>query len=277
MEDSIKAYIDNAINEAMNKNTINHSCHPRSVFTDDLLEELINQTKTTLRILEKTKSKDGSMAQNCFNEGVNYVDFRRRVISKTRYEYKPTLEFIDKQVTGEELLMMEIFNKEDPTEVYVYAKNIDDYLQWAFEQIPERTAEMIKERYFNEKTFKEIADSYGITPERVRQIILKGLRMLRHPSRSGYVIWGDDSYSKFMRMNSEEFKQSSKELYLASDISILGLSVRAHNALLRAGVSTCRDFLDVSEEQLLKTRNIGKKNFREIMERKQKLKEEISK
>ena len=153
MEDSIKAYIDNAINEAMNKNTANHSCHPRSVFTDDLLEELINQTRTTLRILEKTKSKDGSMAQNCFNEGVNYVDFRRRVISKTRYEYKPTLEFIDKQVTGEELLMMEIFNKEDPTEVYVYAKNIDDYLQWAFEQIPERTADMIKERYFNEKNF----------------------------------------------------------------------------------------------------------------------------
>lgn len=47
-----------------------------------------------------------------------------------------------------------------------------------------RTADMLRKRYFDERTFESIAKEYGITDQRARQIIEKGMRALRHPARA---------------------------------------------------------------------------------------------
>ena len=49
--------------------------------------------------------------------------------------------------------------------------------------ITPREENVLRQRYFKDETFLQIAESMGITRERVRQIETKALRKLRHPSR----------------------------------------------------------------------------------------------
>ena len=66
-------------------------------------------------------------------------------------------------------------------------------LAHALTTIREREQEMIRLRYEEKKTLQEIGDQYELSRERVRQIIAKGVRKLRHPSRTVYV---RDGYGK---------------------------------------------------------------------------------
>ncbi len=46
---------------------------------------------------------------------------------------------------------------------------------------------MIQLRYESHETLQAIADRYDLSRERVRQIISKGVRKLRHPSRTEFI------------------------------------------------------------------------------------------
>ena len=48
----------------------------------------------------------------------------------------------------------------------------------------ERNREILRLRFYEGLKYREIGQMYEITPGRVRQIVMKGLRMLKHPSRS---------------------------------------------------------------------------------------------
>ena len=54
----------------------------------------------------------------------------------------------------------------------------------ALAELPERNRDVIYKRFFLDMTFEEIADSYGVSRERIRQIQAKALRLLRHPRMS---------------------------------------------------------------------------------------------
>ena len=58
---------------------------------------------------------------------------------------------------------------------------------------------------------------------------------------------------------------SKVDLY--ADISKLNLSVRVFNCLTRAGINTIRDILDMSSEDILKIRNMGRKQIDELIYR----------
>lgn len=51
----------------------------------------------------------------------------------------------------------------------------------------ERNAEFIIERYMNGKSYKQISDEFGVTPERVRNVVSRYLRKFRQPSRAKYI------------------------------------------------------------------------------------------
>ena len=53
-------------------------------------------------------------------------------------------------------------------------KALDNYLS----MLPENVREIIKMRYYGGQTLQQIAKQIGVTPERIRQIELKGLRKL---------------------------------------------------------------------------------------------------
>ena len=74
--------------------------------------------------------------------------------------------------------------------------------------IREREQEMIRLRYEEKKTLQEIGDQYELSRERVRQIIAKGVRKLRHPSRTVYIRDGFDKVELAQKITcAEEIKK----------------------------------------------------------------------
>ncbi len=57
----------------------------------------------------------------------------------------------------------------------------------ALKTIRPREQEMIRLRYEEHETLQAIGDRYGISRERVRQVIAKGVRKMRHPSRTVFI------------------------------------------------------------------------------------------
>lgn len=62
-----------------------------------------------------------------------------------------------------------------------------------------------------------------------------------------------------------EKEQSKKEKILEMTIEELELSVRSYNCLKRAGVAVVEDLIKKREDELMKTRNLGKKSFEEVV------------
>ena len=50
-------------------------------------------------------------------------------------------------------------------------------------------------------------------------------------------------------------------------IDDLDLSVRSYNCLKRAGINTVKELAAMTEEEMLKVRNLGKKSFEEVVEK----------
>lgn len=54
---------------------------------------------------------------------------------------------------------------------------------------------------------------------------------------------------------------------LSTTIDELDLSVRSYNCLKRAGLNTVRDLVNLTEEEMMKVRNLGRKSLKEIKEK----------
>ena len=81
-------------------------------------------------------------------------------------------------------------------------------LAHALTTIREREQKMIRLRYEEKKTLQEIGDQYELSRERVRQIIAKGVRKLRHPSRTVYIRDGFDKVELAQKITcAEEMKK----------------------------------------------------------------------
>ena len=138
--------------------------------------------------------------------------------------------------------------------------------------LTDRTREMILMRYKGEMTLEEIGKEYNLGKERVRQIIARGVRMLRHPSRTKYLLNGYsgektrqesvdkrreydmlcaqlgaaiEEKTRLLGLENEELERLTRGEYVQNayghSILELDLSVRAHNCLVRAGLDTIGD------------------------------------
>ena len=59
---------------------------------------------------------------------------------------------------------------------------------FAFVSLDERERYCITERFYTNRTLAEIGKHLGLTRERIRQIILKALRKIRHKARIKHLI-----------------------------------------------------------------------------------------
>ena len=156
----------------------------------------------------------------------------------------------------------------------------------ALETLTEREADILRKRYRDKMTLRAIGDIQGVGQERIRQIEAKALRKMRHPARSNMMLAVPLSdvreiearYQKLRR----EYEQLAKELALFAGKSVevmtehkalmqtpldeLGLSVRPHNCLRRAGKQTLQDIATMSEGDLMQVKNLGKRSVLEVLE-----------
>jgi hypothetical protein len=157
----------------------------------------------------------------------------------------------------------------------------------------------------NPKTPEAVGEIFSITKERVRQIEAKAIRKLRHPSRSGHIRTGNMEINYSIGYNSsyytdrineilhEELKYmiergDSKTVFLenilkrngiilhkrtvvedAGEIFLeeLGLQVRSYNCLKRSGIENLQQLLEMSDDDFMKVRNLGRKSYEEIKDK----------
>lgn len=81
---------------------------------------------------------------------------------------------LKQQVIAADIRSLEAFN---PNEIF--SEEIASIVQRSLDQLPELTREVFLARRFNEMTYKEIADKYGITSRRVEFELTKALKLLR--------------------------------------------------------------------------------------------------
>jgi len=82
----------------------------------------------------------------------------------------------------------------------------EETLEYLMGTLTQREAEMLMFNYKDEMTYVEIGEKYGFSKERVRQIISKAIRKLRHHSRSKILSMGREAYLKLVVTASEEEK-----------------------------------------------------------------------
>lgn len=152
--------------------------------------------------------------------------------------------------------------------------------------------------YFEEeKTLKEAGKEFGVTQERIRQIIAKAIRKLRNPVRAKLIRFGPKAVElqKLEKMDAEilakkerinkhlaELEELEKQALEKTEeikkqpcsdsdglfdvIAELDLSVRSYNCLVRANCQTIAQVLELFENgNIFRVRNLGKKSIQEII------------
>lgn len=115
----------------------------------------------------------------------------------------------------------------------------------------------------------DIALKFQLSPERIRQIEVRALRKLKHPNIANYIISKEqEKHIEFLIITEEKNKEEAKkELMRQSSIEKLNLSVRAHNCLKRARVDTLSQLAELSYDDLINIKNMGKKTVEEVLQK----------
>jgi len=130
-------------------------------------------------------------------------------------------------------------------------------------------------------SLRDVAKTYGVSAERVRQLIYKFISLTMKPSRYDYLISHlDIEYKRLIderdnlqsRLNAVimELRQyraiTDKDEKIDSNSSIdkLEFSVRTQKVLESAGIETIQQLIELQELELLQMRNCGRKSVSEI-------------
>lgn len=200
-------------------------------------------------------------------------------------EYLHNIRFFNKrEILNYPDNLIDLFFADDADVDIVYIEeHFDENFTALLGTLSPRERECIR-LYFKEGyTLESIGNQLGVTRERVRQIISKGLRRMKHPSRLKYLRHGKELYelqNSVLKMQEDlqrKINTIAKRIAMPSlcsvqaqavelmPIDVLELSVRPYHCLRRAGINTIGDLLSTSEDELRVIRNLGNKSVKEIL------------
>lgn len=194
-------------------------------------------------------------------------------------------------VTAEEYLAPWPYNLLDDIgrEVWhdVLTEDQERGLDQALNMLTEREQKMVRMYYECGQSFRDIAKAQNLSGERVRQIVARGIRKLRHPTLFNLVRYGADGMMQKNAINNrmeeleeakdqikaieETLAQRTQDLAATPDpmdlpLDAMYLNTRTHNALMRRGIRTVRDVAErLKGGNMLQIRNIGKKGLDEVL------------
>lgn len=132
----------------------------------------------------------------------------------------------------------------------------------------ERERKAVNGKYERKMTLQSISEEFGVTRERVRQIVAKALRKMRHPTRSRYIEYGYSGFLNYEKsLKEREAEKELEDKLHPQNISIdcVDFDLRSYNALRRGGVEKLGDIK--STEQIMKFRNVGAKTIVKIADK----------
>ena len=139
-------------------------------------------------------------------------------------------------------------------------EHFDSALQKVLGELPERSKDVIVFRYRDGMTYRQAGEQIGVSPERARQIIRRGLRILRNNRCRGLL----DGKSERELRNGITGTRDMK------------LSVRVVNSLARKGIFTLNDILAIPPNEMREIRNLGKRSYDEIVNKLEELGYDVS-
>ena len=158
--------------------------------------------------------------------------------------------------------------------------DFDESVDYALSLIREREAEIIKERYEKRLTLQEIASEYGVTRERIRQILAKSQRKLRGERIKPYLVFGKSAVDARNAEKQKVATAGEKSVLVdvkglpeelrnerIEELATVDMSVRTYNVLARSGLKTIGDVYDLlfaEGDGIRSLRNCGAKTEEEI-------------
>ena len=150
-----------------------------------------------------------------------------------------------------------------------------DGLAHAISGLQEKEKEVIRLRYEEQKTWREVGVDISLSTARCQQISAKAIRKLRHPSRLVYIRQGLRGAAERKKETVTDVKSLPREEQIEKLKSVpvyeCGLSVRAGNCLGRfGGLPTLGDvvaLMDKDPIKLLQIRNLGRNSLEEVVKK----------
>lgn len=168
-----------------------------------------------------------------------------------------------------------------------FPPDLNASVEYAVNLLDANISHIMYERFKQGMTLEAISQIHGVSRERIRQIVDKGLRKLRHPSICRYIRYGVSGVLRTEKIEAADTarkrasEQNIKKILgdciekgvtaveqmdlLDTPIQQLDLSTRSCNGLIRGGCETLGDVLNLSGQQLMALRCIGEKSRKEII------------
>lgn len=140
-------------------------------------------------------------------------------------------------------------------------------LDYALSTLSEREQEIVRLRYQERLPLREIGLAIGVTTERIRSLGDRILRKLREPRVLGYIKYGKYGYEALVVQREEEKRKADVSNQLQMNLEELDLTIRSFNCLKKRGCNTVGDIVKLTEEEIIETKNLGRKSMIEIAEK----------
>ena len=137
-------------------------------------------------------------------------------------------------------------------------------LEYALSTLPPRDQKVIEMRYAHKMTYTAIAKEFDVTGERIRTLEHRSISKLHHPPLIGYIKYGKQEYEERCKKIALEKEQRYSENKYQRRISDLNISVRPINRLIAKGYETVKDIVELTEDEIVSIKDLGKKSIVEV-------------
>lgn len=207
---------------------------------------------------------------------------------------------LDAVYGGEEYFPWKSMNPNAPESIAVDAvpEDLMASIEYVVHTLTERERTILLMYCKDKMTLKEIGQQIGVTLERVRQVLAKAFRKLRWRDREKFIRYGVKGVminesehaarlaveqereraaneARFLRREAEkgcQGEQAIRETVMSTPsidaipIETLNLNIRPYNCLIRQQIYTIGDIMKLSQKELIKVRNLGRKSYAEVVE-----------
>lgn len=169
------------------------------------------------------------------------------------------------------------------TEIEIVPTIIKDLELIYNEYLTEREIYVIKMRFIKQLTLKNVGKLLNVGRERIRQIETRAIRKLRRDYITNSLVYkiDDDIENKKQELNKlkDEIEKYNNKIQIRRivtkpiNIYELNFSIRTTNSLIRANIDTLEKLVKYTlNNEILKTRSLGKKSYFEILNKLQDMK-----
>ncbi len=137
-------------------------------------------------------------------------------------------------------------------------------LEYALSALPPRDQKVIEMRYAQKMTYTAIAKEFDVTGERIRTLEHRSIARLHHPPLVGYIKYGKRAYEERCDKIAQEKERRYSEDKYQRRISELKISVRPINRLIAKGYETVKDIVELTEDEIISIKDLGKKSIVEV-------------